>query len=262
MERLSLQFYYQLGAQLGPVARANVTTALKGQVYFAALAIKPPLRALLDQVESLKTCRDDCERLLAAIEQMEREFNPQQLVEPVQPADFAFQSVAALAARFAPVLMADLNAQITYMVTQKAIYDTDELIEHAEHCLPESAQAVIGQAVADELCQAGRCLVLDLPTACGFHTFRALETVLHNYYVEVCKPANPSKKLSSWAAYLTELYKVEDEDVKKVYHLLYQMKGDRNDIMHPEMVLSADQALGAFETGKAAIIAMAGRLSG
>ena len=265
MERINLPFYYTLGAALNPLAQTNLTTVTKGQLYVTASVVRFPLRTLLDSVESLKVCRADGEQLLRAIDDMERWFNQAELLkqfaETIQPGDFVFQNVVMLAARFEPVLSADLAALITYWVTQKGIYDTADLIERAEGCLPVPAQQAVGEMVVADLRQAGRCLVLDSPTACGFHTIRALETVLHSYYVAVCKPPDPEKKLKSWSAYLAALYKVEDEEVKKVYYLLYQMKGDRNDIMHPEMVLSADEALAVFETAQAAIIAMADRLT-
>jgi hypothetical protein len=107
---------------------------------------------------------------------------------------------------------------------------------------------------------------------------RALEAVLHQYYLSVCKPKSP-KKLESWAAYLLALKKVaggglDDEDgdatgsdppegdpqVRRAITFLYQVKDTRNDIMHPELVLSADEAFGLLDVAKAAIIVMADRL--
>ena len=50
-------------------------------------------------------------------------------------------------------------------------------------------------------------------------------------------------------------------DVEKVIAVLQQIKDqDRNLIMHPELVLSGDDAFTLFEVGQGAIIAMAARL--
>ena len=286
MNKINLPFYYQLGAVLNPLAQTNLTTANKGQIYFAAYQVRFSLRTLLDSVESLKICRATGEGLLRAIDDMEQVLGQagltQQLTETLQPGDVAFQNVAMMAARLEVVLSEELATLVTYHVTQKGIYDTADLVEHAERCLPSTAQGAIGETVIGELQQAGRCLALDSPTACGFHMMRALEAVLYRYYLSMCQP--PSQEpLDNWGAYLSALRKAAGLDsqckgseaapaikdaaavkhVARLVPLLQQMKDqDRNLIMHPEIVLTEEEASSLFETAKAAIILMADRLPG
>jgi hypothetical protein len=282
MERINLPFYYQLGTVLNPLVQTDLTTVTKIRLFLTATAVRLPLRTLLDSVESLKVCRADGEHLLKAVDDMENWFGqaklPDQFQEPIHPNDFVFQNVVATAVRFEHVLSADLGKLITYYVTQKGIYDTADLIERAEGCLPVDAQNAVGEMVIEELRQAGRCLALDSPTACGFHMMRALEGTLHRYYVSVCHPSS-EEPLDSWAAYLSALRKavglkdpkgkdpalaptIKDaaavNHVARVVALLQQIKDqDRNLIMHPEIVLTEEQASSLFETAKAAIIPMA-----
>ena len=96
---------------------------------------------------------------------------------------------------------------------------------------------------------------------------RATEEVLHEYYMALCKPKNECH-LDSWAAYISALHKIIENEanydktvvnhVKKVLGLLQQIKDqDRNLIMHPEVVLNADEAFVLFEITKGAIMTMA-----
>lgn len=160
---------------------------------------------------------------------------------------------------------------MAYHPQQKAIYSTALLITHAENTLhPQDLQKLEPNTIR-EIRESGRCLAFDNYTASGFHMMRALETVLHEYYVIMCKPKNTNKKLYSWAAYLSPLYRVfndgdragekEKAHIKKVYYLLQQIKDlDRNNIMHPEIFLNEIESLKLFDISKTAIMIMAEKL--
>ncbi len=78
--------------------------------------------------------------------------------------------------------------------------------------------------------------------------------------MSVCKPTDP-KSLDNWGAYIAELKKSEDADVKETVAMLQQIKdNDRNLIMHPERVLSPDDAFTLFEIAKGAMMAMSRNL--
>ena len=165
------------------------------------------------------------------------------------------------------VALAELQILDVYHASQKGIYSTSDLIERADHTLPDSIRAKIPAEAVEELRQSGRCLAFDSFTASGFHMMRAAEAVLYEYDVSICKPKT-KKKLDNWGAYILALRKWQDEksgnkspDVEKVIAVLQQIEDqDRNLIMHPELVLSGDDAFTLFEVGQGAIIAMAARL--
>jgi len=281
MERINLPFFYQLGAELSPLARLDPNGARRLDVFIAAIGVRGDLQTLLDTYSTLNVCRAaGCELLDAidAVQQWFRDTTPDQLRETVVLTDSALRQAISKAKKFETVLSAELGVLAAYHVTSKGAYSTADLIEKAENVLSESVRAKVPQEALEEIKQAGRCLALDSPTASGFHMMRALETVLHQYYLSVCKPKS-DKKLDSWAAYLAELKKVagegEDDEksdapegdakkgdpqMRRVITFLYQVKDTRNDIMHPELVLSADQAFGLLDLAKAAVVVMAERL--
>jgi hypothetical protein len=280
MEKINLPFFYQLGARLNPLAQLDPHEAKKSQVFIAGLQVKSYIGTLFSRYPTLHVCRAVGDELVKAIEVLDEWFRgatPEQVRETVQIADFQFRAAINKAKEFETVLSAELDTLTTYHVTKKGAYSTPDLIEEAENILSESVKAKVPQEALEEIKQAGRCLALDSPTASGFHMMRSLEAVLHQYYLSVCKPKSP-KKLESWAAYLSALNKlagegVDDEgdmpegdakkgdpQVRRVITFLYQVKDTRNNIMHPELVLSADDAFGLLDVAKAAIIVMADRL--
>lgn len=281
MERINLPLFYQLGAELGPLAQFDPSRAKKVDVFIAAIGVRGHLQTLLDTYPTLNVCRAaGCEVLEAIdpVQQWFRDTTPERLRETIQIGDVEFQAVISKAKRFETVLSAELGVLATYHVTSRGAYSTAELIERADLILSESVREKVPQEALEEIKQAGRCLALDSPTASGFHMMRALEAVLHQYYLAVCKPKS-EKPLDSWAAYLAALKKIAgegeddeegdasegdakkgDSQVRRVITFLYQVKDTRNNIMHPELVLSADEAFGLLDVGKAAIIVMADRL--
>lgn len=173
-----------------------------------------------------------------------------------------FSNVINKAKEFETVLTAELQTLATYHVTQKGIYSTADLIERADNTLPASVLPKISRAVKEEIKQSGRCLAFDSGTACAFHIMRAVEAVMHEYYIAICKPKpRPLKRLESWGAYIAEFQKSPKAEVKEVVAILQQIKDQhRNLIMHPEVVLTPDEAFTLFEIAQGAIIAMADKL--
>jgi hypothetical protein len=281
MERINLPLFYQLGARLNPLAQLDPNRTTRIDVFFAGVQARAYMTTLFDSYPILHVCRAASGELGKAIEvvgEWFRSASPEQLRETVQVTDFQFRAVINKAKEFETVLSAELNVLATYLVTSKGAYSTAELIERADLILSDSVREKVPQEALEEIKQAGRCLALDSPTASGFHMMRALEAVLHQYYLAVCKPKS-KKVLDSWAAYLAELKKVAgegaeneeggasegnakqgDPQVKRVITFLYQIKDTRNNIMHPELVLSPDDAFGLLDVAKAAIIVMADRL--
>ena len=126
--------------------------------------------------------------------------------------------------------------------------------------MPESVLKKISNEIVEEIRQSGRCLAFDVATASAFHIMRATESVIRKYYLQVCKPKS-KKKLDNWGMYIAKLSQSQDPQVKEVVALLQQIKDrHRNLIMHPEIVLTPDEAFTLFEIAQSAIITMAGNL--
>jgi hypothetical protein len=236
------------------------------QLLFSIWNAKGYLQALLNWELTLTVSVTPGLELISVMEAYEKTYKKltaEQLNKPpVYPEFGEIQRVINSAKTFETVLCAELNTLAAYGVTQKGIYSTSDLIERAERILPEPVLARIDSKTIEEIRQSGRCLAFDNATASAFHIMRATETVIHEYYISVCKPKpKPTKRLENWGAYIAELQKSSKSEVKEVIAMLQQIKDrHRNLIMHPEIVLSPDEAFTLFEIAQGAIIAMADKL--
>lgn len=139
-----------------------------------------------------------------------------------------------------------------FYIPPKGTHSTIKLIEKAEENLPTDTRARLTKETVNDIQQAGRCLVLDAPTAAGFHILRAVETLVTAYLIKVSgKPIPPKNR--NWGVYIRELRNGNAD--KKVTDYLYHMKEyHRNPIMHPEIILTPDEAFSLFNASLSAIV--------
>jgi hypothetical protein len=269
MNKINLPFFYQLGTHLGALAALNTEGIGKTEVILKSWRAKEHVVALLRAFPSLTVCRATGQELLDAMEGVDewfRKASAEDMQKELDPRDFKLRQAITKAKEFETVLSAELQTLATYEASQKGIYSTPDLIERAEQVLPESVVPKINPRAIEEIRLAGRALAFDTATACGFHIMRATEVVLHDYYVAACNPKpKPKERLKNWGAYIGELNNVASKpagaDVKEVVAIIQQVKDQhRNLIMHPDVVLTPDEAFTLFEVAQSAIIAMAGRL--
>lgn len=89
--------------------------------------------------------------------------------------------------------------------------------------------------------EVGKCLAFEVPTACGFHTYRVVEAVLRRYWDEVTgnrKRPEP-ETLGKFAA---ELQDAKLGDPRVIEAIRYIAKHHRNPLAHPDVVLTIDEA--------------------
>ncbi|MFC2002357.1 hypothetical protein ACFLV4_00150 [Chloroflexota bacterium] len=272
MERINPVFFYQVGALLKPLTEMQVEHTSRVDIWLRATEVDSIIRVLLDFYSSLTVCRRSGVELINTIADVAdwmRKTPPKEWQEEDYSVDVKFRLLIDKAKEFQTVLCEELQMLATYHVTQKGIYSTDGLISETEKILPVPVIKRLDKKIKEEIKESGRCLAFDNATASAFHIMRATEAVLHKYYISVCKPKSKNK-LGNWGAYLSALHKLSEdstvekalrEDVRKVEVLLQQIKDqDRNLIMHPEIILTPDEAFTLFEIAKGAIMAMANRL--
>ena len=156
---------------------------------------------------------------------------------------------------FETVFSAELQALTAYVVSQKGIFSTPDLVERAEHILPEAVRKLLPSQAMTDLRQAGRCLAFDLPTAAGFHLLRATEAVIRAYYTVVVKrPPTPLSR--NWGPYIRILRR-HDADPKILAVLEHIRALYRNPIIQPDAVLSLEEVTTLFGLVQSAILAMA-----
>ena len=101
--------------------------------------------------------------------------------------EFNISSVGSEIDKFEHLLEYDLGRQHAYAIEKIGIYDTDDLIEHAEDHLSESAKRALSERALQDFRAAGRCLAFNLFTASGYHSLRVLEAMARRYHKAVLK---------------------------------------------------------------------------
>jgi|GEM_PF-857988 len=280
MKVVNLPFIYQLGAEIRELL--NVDYKKRLDVLMACVPVRVSIEYLHNEYPILTTSHKPGEAVVSAIGKGMEWFNKMKVQEKpdwnMDDSDVRdiFHEIFIKTKNFEIVLKADLSENLkTYHPQPKAGYSMEQLIAHAENIFHLEVLKKLDRKSIQEVRESGRCLAFDNFTASGFHMLRAIEVVLHEYYVVICNPAEPNKPLDSWPEYLKPLYKLIEHDnnasntkdkshikhVKRVYYLLQQIKDlDRNNIMHPETMLNEADAFKLFEIAKTAIIIMVEKL--
>jgi hypothetical protein len=260
MEKINLPFIYELGLKLNPLAKMTYDKSKRTTTWLGASDVLSSMDFLFKKFPTLPACRTKCSELENARNEATNwiiKTKPSEWEKEDAEADAIFENIIKIARESEIVLSAELHTLAAYHITQKGIYSTTDLIERAEGILPQHVLGIIGQMAIREVRESGKCLALDCATASAFHMMRAAEEVMFEYYVSVCKP-KPARKLANWGAYIAELGKLNQPEVKEVVAMLQQIKDrHRNLIMHPEISLTIDEAFTLFEIAQGAIIAMA-----
>lgn len=153
------------------------------------------------------------------------------------------------------VILSEISTLPIYLVTSKDCYDTTFLIEDGPKLFPKDI-LLKAPETAEDMKEVGQCLAYERNTACGFHTFRVVESVLRRYWNEVSDEEAEEPKpltLGNIAAQLEQQGYGND----KVTEALRQMsKLHRNPIAHPEVILTGDEALGTIGMARSVITHM------
>ena len=147
-----------------------------------------------------------------------------------------------------------------YCVSQTLAWDTNILVEDASAMLPEDSQSKIPNEALADWRQAGRCIAFDLYTASGFHTIRATEAVIREYYVHVVGSL-PRIKDRNWGAY-TRGMRAKGGAEEAILRLIDNIRDrHRNPLMHPEQKLTKEEAATLLSVCVGLIIQIAKALS-
>jgi hypothetical protein len=106
---------------------------------------------------------------------------------------------------------------------------TISLLAFGENLFPPELAFKVPEAIFDSR-EAGACLAFELPTACGFHVFRATESVLRKYYLQVTRSA-VAPKVRNIGVYLNAMKqkKVGDEKITYTKAFLDSKNVDKTD---------------------------------
>lgn len=251
MIRFSLPYVYDLAERFEKLAEVKVDTKYV-DVFIKIHSARLALEGLMNQsifAATLRSSRANAINLYEALigisnnEDFERKLTPVE-VFPVANALQIFKTS----------LIAELNVLPSYFVTPKGCYDTIFLLEDPARLFPIELSAKVPEAMPD-LAEAGKALAFDMPTACGFHVLRVTETVLRRYfYMEMNK--NTKSVNRNIGTYLNNLTQAGKGDPKIIAALKQLVDLHRNPLMHPEAVLSLEEALAILGISRSVVGAM------
>lgn len=162
--------------------------------------------------------------------------------------------IRELATKLGTLIDADLAHQPVYQIQPKRAYDVDKLIGDATTIFSAEVRAAFTDEEQFNVVEAGKCLAYEVSTAAAFHFFRAIDSMMRRYCIEV-NGALP--KNNNWGEAIKAL---ESGGVDaKITGILRQVKDfHRNPTIHPEARLSVDEALSLVGVAESAISAMIG----
>lgn len=156
--------------------------------------------------------------------------------------------------RYKIALLAELGVIPSYFVTQKGGYDTLSLLDRDDAIFPMELAIKVPEAVIDAQ-QAGKALAFDLATSCGFHVFRVTEAVIKRYW-DHGSGGKSRPKLETIGSYAAEMEKQKIGDDKIVKSLKQMARLHRNPLIHPDVILTGEEAIGLLGIARSIVAAM------
>jgi hypothetical protein len=155
---------------------------------------------------------------------------------------------------FRLVFLSEISTLPAFLVGRKESYETNSLIDNGVQLFPSSLPQKVPDAIADAK-EVGKALAFELATACGFHIFRVVESVLRRYWDVVSKNAD-RPRLETIGNYAAEMEKKSFGDSKIIESLRQMAKLHRNPLIHPEVILSVEEAIETLGIARSIIGAM------
>jgi len=247
---------YTLGKQLFPVLRIQQGNHKFSDVMFPFWAAR---EALFPQLEDDTIFLDASKRAAKSVIEAIDGIVPRTLKEAFEVDQneavnqYRIEWVKDAITNLETVLTNDMPGISTYFVTQKGIYRTEDLISHADNHFLEDIRKDIPEQAKGDIREAGKCLAYEVPTACAFHLWRAVETVMGAYYLKLHgKTFVQEGIMRSWDPFIKALDKVGAD--KKITQFLDHIRKEyRNPQTHPEEMVSLSEAFGLFGAASSSI---------
>jgi hypothetical protein len=198
MIRISLPYFVSISESLEPLATLKPKDIVNDVVFmmFGAHATLSGLLSGSVFSANLRSSRQTATGLSNTLE-AETDANKDWARELGYPAILITQAYA----QFKTAFSAEIGTFPAYFVNQKGSFDTLTLLDEPWRMYPIDLWNKIPEARFDMI-EAGKALCYELPTACGMHTFRLVESVLRRYYTEVTNGKALPKRLPAGIAFV------------------------------------------------------------
>lgn len=157
---------------------------------------------------------------------------------------------------------AELQKIATYAVPDRGIFKTDGLVDAADGHIHETVREHVDEFAIGEFRAAGRCLAFGLYSASGFHSSRAVESVLRTYHKSFLPDQNSDDmSLGQMASALDDMHKAKKKAARlPSENTIRQLRDftsfDRNPLMHKTVALEEIEAGQLFNSAAVLIVAM------
>lgn len=254
MIKLSLPYIYQLAENLEPLTRIPQIPGVKYRDIFISLMVAQSVLSNFNNnsvfASSVRTSRRLADKLISLIQEI-TQGDP----DPDREIDgFTIFQISNSFEQYKIALQAELEITPAFFVTQKGSHDTLSLLDDSVTLFPDSLRNKVPEALFD-VKEAGKAIAFDMPTACGYHLFRATESVVRRYYSVLTNNA-PALKVRSLGVYVKMLRSSKNGDEKILASLDQMTRLHRNPIIHPEIALSMDDALSIVGISRSVVTAM------
>ena len=197
---------------------------------------------------------DAANELLAAINELvppQGAHIPQQTL--AAPIDWRADRIKALCNALSGALKNEAQHSYILKVEDQRSLSSHTLVEKVENCFSPEAWAIMELQAKREFEEAGKCLAFERYTGAGFHALRGVECMIRQY-IKKLSGGLPTKR--DWGSYIDVLTK-NGADPKLIAVLDNIRSLDRNPLMHPELFLDIDDAVGIFNISQTAVVRLA-----
>lgn len=274
MERIDLSKLYNLGADLHPIGDFPDKETPAHVVFPALLSSQAAIALLLgpDAPVRIEISRPAAVELRKAIDSLyngifidkEGRFSFPSNETVVYP--YQFYYIKEAIRTFEAVFRAEMQVSATYKVPKKGIYDTGYLVDKSSDAFPENLFPYIAKMALSEYMEAGRCYAFGLYTASGYHSCRAAEAVLREYYTFFTGKTDSGEE--NWGRLINDLAGISNgkkpspddvplAPVRTIDQIRHLKDHSRNPLSHLRSVLDEKDADELLSRAKVVIMAMA-----
>jgi len=249
--KISLPYIYNLATELDPITKLQPDSKVF-DVMYPLVSAHLGINSLLNNsvfASTLRSCRESATTLQTNLQHIMGKAN-----ENTTLSNYDVGVLNQQLEQFKIALLAEIGVLPAYFVNQKGGFDTLTLLDWGHLIFPTDLHAKVPEAVFD-VEQAAKALAYELPTAAGFHTFRATESVLRRYYTHV-SGGKPHPRVRNIGVYIKGLRAAHSGDEIVLSSLEQLTKLHRNPLIHPEVVLTLEEAISTLGMARSVVSAM------
>ncbi|MCC6204926.1 MAG: hypothetical protein IT533_08015 [Hyphomicrobiales bacterium] len=252
MIRINIAWMLDVAKKLDELDTLQAGVRLDESVIFPVLEAQQQLEMVFNQSvysQYLRASREKANELHVALTKV---FDEDQLDKPVTAQDIA--GIRALKDQFMLVFRSEAATLPIFLVSKKEPYDSISLVENGASLFPAALVAKAPETGRDCI-EAGKALAFELGTACGFHAFCVTESVVKRYW-DMVSSGKARPNLQTLGNYAAEMEKAKFGDEKIAESIKMMARLYRNPTIHPEVILTVEQAMGIVGMARSIVGAM------